>query len=89
MSYFRKDPDAILDYAYDWTDWLTEGDTIDTYTIDPEDGITVDSDDDTGSVVTVWLSGGTLGEKYRVTCRIVTVDGRTDDRTITVQITRR
>ena len=25
---FRKDPDAILDYGFDWSEWLASGEII-------------------------------------------------------------
>lgn len=46
----------------------------------------IDSSSTVGGVPTVWLSGGTAGEAYVVRCRIVTSDGRTDDRSIVVQV---
>jgi hypothetical protein len=76
---FNKDPDAVLDYAFDWADEWLEDDTIASYSIIPSTGITVDSDSDSAGIVTVWLSGGTAGESYTVTCRVVTVANRTED----------
>jgi hypothetical protein len=86
MPTFVKDPDAVLDYEVHWASWL-DADTIDTSEwVDVDDGITVDSDSHTTATATVWLSGGTVGASYRLTNRITTADGRTDDRTITVVI---
>lgn len=82
---FEKDPGARLDYTINWSDWL-DGDTISTSTWLAETGITVDSDTNTTTTTTVWLSGGTLGNAYDVTNRIVTAAGREDDRTIEVHI---
>lgn len=88
---FTKDPDAVLDWKFDWASWLADGETIVSHTVAADDGITVDSsnvtDDDTS--VTAWLSGGTDGTRYSVTCRVVTSAGRTDDRTITVYVRER
>ncbi len=49
MRTFEKDPDAVLDYQFDWSKWL-DGDTITDVSVSAEDGITVDShsEDDTG-----------------------------------------
>lgn len=88
MSAFVKDPDATLDYGWDWSAWL-DGDTIATAEVLAEDGITVDSDSATATTVTVWLSGGTVDEEYRVTSRITTGGGRTDDRTMTIYVQHR
>jgi len=97
MPTYIKDPDAVKDYKFDWkgqtnglgnSDYLVSGETISSYTIIPETGITVDSGSatDTNTSVTVWLSGGTAGVSYDVTCRIVTSAGRTEDRSITIQV---
>lgn len=85
-SSFIKDPNAVLDYKFDWSDWLAAGETISTRTITAGSGITVDSSSitDTNTSVTVWLSGGTAGDSYDVTCQIVTSDSRTDERTIVI-----
>lgn len=83
-SYF-KDPDAVLDYVWDWDAWLGS-DTISSHSIIAESGITVDSSSTTTTVVTAWLSGGTVNTDYNVVCRIVTAGGRTDDRTSVIRI---
>lgn len=91
MSTYVKDPDAVLDYTFDWTAWLPDSDTIITRTITPGSGITVNSSSIalTGKAVVAWLSGGTVGQTYPVTCRITTTEGRTDDRTLYVRIQQR
>lgn len=87
MSDFTKDPDAVLDYALDWAAWLA-GDTIATASW-TADGVTVDSQTNTTTVATVWLSGGTVGTPAAATCRITTASGRTEDRTLTFTIEER
>jgi hypothetical protein len=89
MSNYVKDPNAVLDYQWDWSSWLDEGETITTATVTAPDGITVDSQANTTTTVTAWLSGGSLSASYPVTCRVVTSDGRTDDRTISLYIRER
>jgi len=83
-----KDPDATLDYQVDWSEWLGS-DTIASSTWVVDSGITLDIDTNTTTTATAWLSGGTAGETYTATNRIVTADGRTDDRTITIQIAQK
>ena len=99
----RKDPNAVLDYTYDWkadtngstdplaTDWLVSEETISSHTITADAGIAVDSSSltDTNTSVTVWLSGGTAGTDYDVVCHIVTSAGREDDRTVAFSVTER
>ena len=78
-----RDPDSILDYSIDWTEWLaTTTDTISASTwIIPTALSTTNNSFGTATTI-VWISGGTAGEVYDVTNRIVTYGGRTEDRTI-------
>ena len=86
-----KDPDAVLDYQYDWSDWLAIGESISSHSVIEDAGITVDSSVADANTVTVWLSGGTAGQTYNVTVRIVTnnVTPRTDDRTVSFVVAER
>lgn len=97
MISFTKDSNAVLDYKFDFaaatngsgaTDYLAAGETISTATITAETGITVNSSakSDNDTSVVVWLSGGTAGTDYKVTCRIVTSASRTDDRSVVIQV---
>ena len=81
-SSFVKDPNAVLDYVFDWSAYLDTGETISSYTITVQTGITKNSDSQAAGKVTVWMSGGTDGTMYSVACRIVTSAGRTDERTM-------
>ena len=79
-----KDPQAVKDYKFDWSLWLATGDAISDHTITADTGLTVDSSSitDANTSVTVWLSGGTVGANYNVTCQVETAGGRTDERTM-------
>jgi hypothetical protein len=86
---FIKDPDGVLDYDIDWTDWLNgdtinTGDTDSTWTVPT--GITKDSDSKTTTGTIVWVSGGTVGQDYKLVNHITTVAGREDDRTIIIKV---
>jgi len=81
---FRHDPNAVLDYSRDWSEWLADGETITTSTWVVPVGLTQGVTDNTGTLTTVWLSGGTAGMSYRVTNRVVTTGGRTDERSFTI-----
>lgn len=84
-----KDPGGKLDYPYKWTEWLDAvSDTIFTATITADPGITIESYMilPGNKIVTVWVSGGTVGQTYKVTCHIVTAGGREDERTIYVVV---
>ena len=89
MSTFIKDPQAVLDYQNDWSSWLDDSDTIATSAWAASVGITIDSESNTDTTATVWLSGGIAGEFYRVTNTITTAGDRTDERTITIRMQQR
>jgi hypothetical protein len=38
---------------------------------------------------TIWLTGGTDGQTYDITCEITTLENRVDDRTFRVQVVNR
>jgi hypothetical protein len=98
---FEKTVAEVLDYKFDFkplgnsregaeSNYLESGETLASYTLTPETGITVDSDAlaDTNTTVLVWLSGGTLNDTYTIECKAVTSDGRTVERAITVKIVK-
>ncbi len=87
MQYI-KDPDAVLDYGFDWSRWLN-GDEIDTSEWILDEGITKDSDENSATRTTIWLSKGTAGESYTITNRITTKAGRIDDRSFTLLLKER
>lgn len=84
-----KDPNAVLDYEFDWSVWLDVGETISSHTVTVTGGIVKDSSANSTTAVTAWISGGTAGTDGTVSCRIVTSAGRTDDRTITLRLQER
>ena len=86
MTMFIKDPQAVLDYGFDWSDWLDTGDTLSASTWTVPTGITKDSDSNTTTTTTIWLSGGTVGKTYKITNRITTVGGRGTDRSLYVKV---
>ena len=102
MSIYKKDPNATLDYFFDWkpltngfhgatSDWLASGETISSYTITAETGITLNTvaphaHSQTGGKVTYWLSGGTSETTYTIACLIVTSASRTDERTMRISV---
>ena len=97
-SEFLKDPDSVLDYSVIWYPWLGS-DTISSHTVTPDSGITVDSSAvngsdviindvtyPTGTVVILWVSGGTVDVDYGIDIFIVTVGGRKASRKITIPV---
>lgn len=89
LSWAAKDANEVADYAIDFTDRLGPSDTISsaTFSLATAAGLTIDSSEhDSNALATVVLSAGTEGEKARVLCRIVTVDGFTLDETVSLVI---
>ena len=86
-----KDPNAVLDYPISFAAWLADiADTYLSHTVeDLTGGLVVDSSSQASGIITVWLSGGTVGETASFTVRIVTTLGRTDDRTFYLKIKAR
>jgi hypothetical protein len=82
---FEKDSGAELDYAIDWSKWLVS-DTISSSEWSVPTGLQSNNSSFTDLGTVVWLEGGTVGELYKVTNTIVTVDGRRDERTLTIRI---
>lgn len=87
-----KDPDAILDYQLDWSDWLAEGVFIVGLTVIADNGVIVETSSFTATTTTAWLSGGILGENANITYRITTnsVPGaQVNDRALILRIENR
>ena len=85
---FIKDPDAILDYAVDWSRWLA-GDLIAASSWTVPSGLSKVAETNTITRAAVWLAGGAAGQAYVVTNRITTVNGRVDERSITIRVEER
>lgn len=87
------DPDAVLDFTIDWSDWLTSPEVISTstWTVDPTGELVIGTgdfaptnDDDSA---TVWINSQVAGHRYELTNKIVTDSSpaRTAERTITIR----
>lgn len=93
--YIPKDTEAILTYSLDWTDWLTNGETISSslFTVESLTGdgdpLTKVSQSSTDYVTTVKLSGGTQGKIYKVYDTITTSGGLTERRYFRVKVETR
>jgi hypothetical protein len=65
------DPDAVLDYGIDWSDWLGAGESVAsaTWTVT---GATVAAASRAAGLCVVWLSGASAGTPITAACRITT-----------------
>ena len=94
MAYeVKKDPNADLDYGFDWTAWLGAADTIteSTWVVPSACGLTTHSSSIStdGRVPTVWLKSGNAGGAYAATNHIKTAAGREDERSLRVTVVDR
>jgi len=96
----KKDPDAVLDYGFNWgldsdypdkKPWLDldNGEAISTSVWVIPDGLTEDSAEFGATATKVWLSGGTAGSSYTITNTITTSEGRTDERSMLIIVAER
>lgn len=81
-----KDPDAVLQYTFDWTAWLTGSETLTDATVTADTGLDVSAVTNDTTAVTFTLSGGTVGERYKVVCHITTSAGQQNDDTLVVDV---
>lgn len=90
-----KDPSAVLDYGWDWSDWLQPGEAIasSSWTIDGvseglELGTGERAPDHDGIVAGVWVLGGLLGRDYVLKNTITTdaTPSRTNTRRLEIRI---
>lgn len=90
FTYYRvKDPDDVIPVHVDWLDKLNlsdPADTISSSSWSADSGLTVDSDSNTTTSATAVISGGTAGNRYKLTNRIVTAAGYTYDRSTSVAV---
>lgn len=92
-----QSPGESLDYKFDWgstanlAPFLEPGETIAAFTLSVPVGLVQESAAiaDSGRSVVVFLSGGTLGVDYAVTCSITTNASRTAERTMTIAIRKK
>lgn len=88
---FPHDPNAVLDYLWNWESWLADGDAIASAEVFKVEGdaVVIDEVENTSTTVTAWVSGGTEGTHAHLTARITTTQGRTDDRTLRLYVEQR
>jgi hypothetical protein len=70
---FVKDPNANLDYRFDWADWLEAGDTISSHDIAVTGDVVLGTHSNDTTSVTAWVSAGTAGTDATVRARVTTL----------------
>ena len=88
MATLKKGDDENLIYGFDWgTNWLKTGDSIATSVWNVPAGLTDNGQQNDGTIATVKLGGGTIGESYEVVNIITTtISDETAERTLRVII---
>ena len=87
LSKFTKQPGEVKDYNFSFARELAAvNDTIQSHSVTAEDGLTVVSTAVSSGVVKAFLSGGTTGTSYKVTCVVVTNGGRNYEAEIALRI---
>lgn len=78
MTLFQKQPADQLDYDLDFSQWLTDDDTLVgvTATSNVPEEIIIESVSIEGQAIKVWVSGGENGQTYKVTVTVTTTLGR-------------
>lgn len=91
MNVYIKDPDSIVDYSMDWSGYLRDGETVQSFQfiVDPIEsgGLSVQGGGSLmGAVTTASVAGGLVGHVYTLTCRAVLNTGIVDDRSLSVRV---
>lgn len=68
--------DEVIDYSLDWSSRLGD-DTIANVVWTIPSGLTSESEVNTGTIASVFLSGGVQSSTYEIVCQIVTTGSRT------------
>jgi hypothetical protein len=93
MSLLMKDPQAVLDYAIDWSaEYLGEDSLAESgWTVEPDEpgGVVVDGSDFDSGVATVKASGGIAGRLYKLINQVTMASGRIDQRSIVLRVEQR
>jgi hypothetical protein len=71
----KKFPDEMLDYSLNWSDWL-DNDSISNSSWEVTPGIKIEYESFDDTTATIWVSGGTPREEYKLVNTITTAGGR-------------
>lgn len=87
----KADPNSVLDYGVDWSEWLADGETITASTWTVPEGVeqATPAPSISDGITTIWLTGGTANRRYWIANHITTSAGRQDERTFPYDVTNR
>lgn len=83
---FTKDPAAIKDYGFDYALWMSSGDTISSSVFSAGGTCAVTSQSISSHTTICFVSSGTAGSLNKLSNRIVTAMGRTEERSADMRI---
>ena len=87
LGKFTKQPNEVLDYDVDYTDWFAaRTDTPSAYVVLADTGITVVGSARTGNIIKIILAGGTTGTKYKIQTRLTTTASLVKEAEFTVAV---
>lgn len=93
MGVVAQDPSGTLDYAFDFSEWLNDGETLESadWSVFPveDGGLKQANSVHDNTVAGVWTYDGIAGHEYRLTCEIRTSQHRTTQRSITIRVQER
>ena len=82
-----KDPQAVLNYTFDWSDWLPGGVTIASASITSTPvGLTLGTPSNDSTSITIEIRGGTAGTEHELTWTVTFSTGEIDDATTYLRI---
>ncbi|MFA6213553.1 MAG: hypothetical protein WC714_29215 [Candidatus Obscuribacterales bacterium] len=85
MTTYNKDPSAIKDYGFDWSAWMSSGD-VTSSSVFSAGTLAVTSSSISSYYTTCFIGSGTAGDIHKVTNRIVTAQGRTEEQSFDMKI---
>jgi len=86
MGVRQKAPSEALDHTISYADRLGTSDTIATSTFAVDTGLTNVSDTNSDTTTSIRLSGGTAGQRYKVTNTVTTTDGEDHEQVFYVDV---
>lgn len=85
MTQLNKDPNAVKDYGFDWSLWMSSGDAISS-SVFSAGTLAVTSSSISSYHTTCFIGSGTAGESHRVTNRITTSQGRIEEASFDMRV---
>lgn len=95
---FPKTPAEVIDYDFDFAnpndstdDVLEANETINSYTLAADPGITIEADQliNSSTKILFWARGGDLLKKYTVTATVITSESRIIQRSLRIRMVPR